>query len=353
MAVDAAKTSVSSVLAAGLMAGVVWCFGADLAAAHPKTDMIVLANGDTITGEIKKMERGKLDLKTDAMSTVSIKWNDITGLTSEYYYEFEDRDGYKYYGTPRLEAGVFRIFVPAAVVTFEKDQIVRITPIEEELWNRLKGSVSLGTSYTRGTEVGKLDFSGDIRYTGERNYLSLSLSASYTSQEDRPTSRRNEGVLTYQRAFQRRFFAGLTGTVFRSDDQGVALRTTLGAGFGIKIIQSNSHLLVGSLGASINREWAVADSVPATNNVEGVVSTEYSIFKYDSPKTDLTVSADVFPRLPGFDRIRFDFEVRLRQELITDFFVELRVYNNYDSDPPSEGALKNDWGVVASLGYSY
>ena len=317
-----------------------------------KTDIIRLANGDTVTGEIKKMERGKLSLKTDAMSTVSIEWKDIAGLSSQYYFEIEDSDGYKYYGTPRLEQDEFQVFLPAAVVTFEKQQIVQITPIEQRFWDRLKGSVSFGADYTRSADVGKLDFSGDVNYRTERNYFRLALTTNYTTQRDRPTARRNDGSFTYQRIFKRRFFGEFASAVYRNDEQGVALRTTLSTGLGAKIIQSNSHLLVSSLGFSLNREWSTSDSVLATNNLEGAVTADYSIFKYDTPKTDLYASVGLFPRLPDFDRLRVDFEFRLRQELVKDFFVELRFYNDYDSKPPSEGALKNSWGIVTSVGYT-
>ena len=41
--------------------------------AREKTDVVILKNGDRITGEIKKLDRGKLKLKTDDMSTVYIE----------------------------------------------------------------------------------------------------------------------------------------------------------------------------------------------------------------------------------------------------------------------------------------
>ncbi len=45
--------------------------------AGPKTDIIELLNGDRITCEIQKLERGKLTVKTDGLGTISIEWNDV------------------------------------------------------------------------------------------------------------------------------------------------------------------------------------------------------------------------------------------------------------------------------------
>ncbi|HMB58401.1 MAG TPA: hypothetical protein VKN35_00685, partial [Xanthomonadales bacterium] len=49
----------------------------------PKTDVIYLKNGDRVTGEIKQLFRGKLELKTDHMGTVLIDWVDIQEVVSE------------------------------------------------------------------------------------------------------------------------------------------------------------------------------------------------------------------------------------------------------------------------------
>ena len=37
-----------------------------------KTDIVLLKNGDRVTGEVKSLERGKLTLSTDSMGTVYI-----------------------------------------------------------------------------------------------------------------------------------------------------------------------------------------------------------------------------------------------------------------------------------------
>ena len=42
-----------------------------------KTDVVILKNGDHVSGEIKSLERGKLSLSTDSMGTVKIEWEDV------------------------------------------------------------------------------------------------------------------------------------------------------------------------------------------------------------------------------------------------------------------------------------
>ena len=42
-----------------------------------KTDVIVLINGDHITGEVKDLSYGQLKFKTDHMGTIYIEWDKI------------------------------------------------------------------------------------------------------------------------------------------------------------------------------------------------------------------------------------------------------------------------------------
>jgi hypothetical protein len=38
---------------------------------------------------------------------------------------------------------------------------------------------------------------------------------------------------------------------------------------------------------------------------------------------------------------------------VDDLYFELKLYGSYDSQPPSEGTEKSDYGLVTSLGYSF
>lgn len=48
-----------------------------IVAAHIKTDVITVENGDTITGAIDSMSAGKLALNTNYAGLIKIKWREI------------------------------------------------------------------------------------------------------------------------------------------------------------------------------------------------------------------------------------------------------------------------------------
>src|SRR5690348_3335549 len=65
-----------------------------------KTDVVTLANGDRITGEITKLERGRLEYKTDDIGTLYLEWDKLVSLvTATRLVEVELADGRTFLGT--------------------------------------------------------------------------------------------------------------------------------------------------------------------------------------------------------------------------------------------------------------
>ena len=54
--------------------------------AGPKTDVVRLANGDHITGEVKRLERGRLTFSTDDGGTIYFEWDNVAHLESVHQF---------------------------------------------------------------------------------------------------------------------------------------------------------------------------------------------------------------------------------------------------------------------------
>ena len=48
----------------------------------PKLDVVLLANGDRATCEIKRLQLGELTISTDPFDTVKVHWGQVIGVTS-------------------------------------------------------------------------------------------------------------------------------------------------------------------------------------------------------------------------------------------------------------------------------
>jgi putative salt-induced outer membrane protein YdiY len=334
---------VLALLALSLLAGA--AFG------RAKTDLVFLVNGDRLTGEIKLLDRGILQLKTDGLSTVNIEWDDVDSLNSVYQFRVEDSRAEKYFGAIFLKrGGTMEVISGGVSMTIPADSVVAITPIEASLWSQLDGTISIGYSYTKANSLSQ--FTGDIwimRRTSLRQ-TSFDGSAIFTNSEDSERQLRYDVTVDHKRFFEGILFALVGVGAQRNDELGLDLRTSVGAGMGATIVQTNRSDLVLGLGGSVNREWSANDT--QTNNIEGVVTAEHAIFGYDFPKIDYATQLDVFPNLSDWGRVRVELDIRFSREMIKDFFADLSFYDSYDNEPPG-GGEKSDYGLVFGLSYKF
>jgi hypothetical protein len=124
----------------------------------------------------------------------------------------------------------------------------------------------------------------------------------------------------------------------------------LAAEIGTFLIKSNLQELMIGGGLQGTKEWTNDGEI--NDYLEGKVSLNYKIFKFQHPKIDVTTSFLAFPGLSNWGRIRTEINANASLELFKDFFFGLNAYYKFDNRP-SAGASKSDWGFNTSLGYSF
>ena len=80
----------------------------------------------------------------------------------------------------------------------------------------------------------------------------------------------------------------------------------------------------------------------------GVLTWEW--YRFDTPELDFSTSLQVIPNLTDTGRVRSEWDIKFKWEMIEDLFWELSIYNSYDSDPVVAAAEKNDYGISTSVG---
>ena len=78
---------------------VVASFSSVVASGQGRTDVITLVNGDRMTGEIMRLERGRLELKTDNAGTIDIEWDTVASIEARREFEVATTDGRLFLGT--------------------------------------------------------------------------------------------------------------------------------------------------------------------------------------------------------------------------------------------------------------
>jgi putative salt-induced outer membrane protein YdiY len=328
-----------------------------LAAAAParaaKTDVVVMLNGDRITCELKYLQRGKLEVKTDGLGTIDVEWNRVRSVASLGLFEVEDLRGRLYFGSlqPSLEEGKLDVVGLSSTRSVDVALVVRIQQLRRSFWMRLSGSLDVGFSYTASSELTQFQLAGSLQYRRPTFQLRLDANSLVTSQPDAPETQRNSAEFGYIRFRESRQLAFGQVRLEQNRELGYELRSNLRGGYGSYFVRSQGNELLGGLGLNVNHEVPVEGD--SKDNLEGLIALSWQNYSFAFPKTDVSVQLAAFPSFSEWGRWRMDLEARIKREIFRDFTLSLNGYDSYDSRPATEGASKNDWGVSLAVGFTF
>jgi len=321
--------------------------------AQGRTDTVALANGDRITGEVLRLERGRLEFKTNDAGTLYLEWDKLTSVLTTRLVEVATGDGTTYLGPlVRAHGRTIAVATAAGDVALAMTDVTSITPIGRSFWRKLDGSINTGFNYTQSSGIGQLTLNSDVVYRRPASQVRLVGSMTLTRTDgDEDRDDRATADISYQRTPWQRWFVLGFGRFESNESLGLRLRSQVGAAIGPRLINSNRSTMSIGAGLDVNDERGV--DVEATRNVEGILLFQGSYFTYDRPTTSLDVRLQYYPGLSDRGRRRAQLDASVRQELLKDLFVALTLYNSYDSRPPNEAADRNDVGIVTSIGWTY
>ena len=322
--------------------------------AAAKTDIVIFANGDRLTGEVKSLERGKLRFKTAATDTISIEWDDVASLISNQNIQVETEGGRRYLGrlVANVQGGQVVLKTESGLITLDAERIVFMNPIEKKGFDRFDGDITVGFNFAKASEVKQAQFGLDLEARSETRVFGLDISSVTSDSEDNESSQRHSLDLGYTRLLPNRWFLGAVVRLDRNDELALDLRTSVGASGGRYVRQTNTSTLSLVGGLQLSRE-NVAGDLEDEDTVEAVATLAWDWFRYDTPELDFSTKLEVIPNLTDTGRVRAEFDVGMKWEMIEDLFWELEFYDSFDSDPIVQGAEKNDYGVITSLGWAF
>jgi|WetSurSiteA1Bulk_404760.scaffolds.fasta_scaffold01056_7 hypothetical protein len=318
-----------------------------------KTDTVYLKNGDRITGELKKFEDGLLFLKTDAMETVEIGYDRIFTVYSAKFFEFRTTSGYRYYGSVlnSADTGTINIVIISDTVPKPLWDIVQITSMKNRFFQKIDGSVDVGLNYTKASDVLQFSFISSVVYRTADYSTRLDLS-SIVSDQGGDLTRNNDGSIGLTRYLEGKWFANAQIKGQQNTELDLDYRLLIGLGGGYDIVRTNAQRLYVVTGVLANRERTIEEGLQS-NNVELLAGVHYKWFKYRHPKIDITSGFDLYPSMTTLGRIRFEYDLAAKVEVVKDVFLGLTLYDNFDNNPSASSASKNDWGIITSLGYTF
>lgn len=318
-------------------------------------DVVVLKNGDRLTGEIKGLQSGELRFKSDYMAeSVRLDWSRVERLESKSTFMIWLVDG-------KLVTDVIRLlpsnsddvanFVIGNSARVHQLDVIRITPAGRHFWKRLEGSIDFGFSFTSGNDQYQTQLAATTTYrTGDHSFTA-SLDSSFSGQTEGDSLRRNQFSFDYRKQLSRRWYVGGLFDLLHSDQQSLDLRTTVGAIAGRNVVQTeNTRLsLFGGL-AGTREHYSELLGKPRTTNADAIAGADFATFRFN--RTDIRSRFSLFPSLTTPGRMRLQATSDLRIKIVKDLWWGFHVYENFDSKPPVR-ADQNDLGVSTSLGWKF
>jgi putative salt-induced outer membrane protein YdiY len=323
--------------------------------AKRKDDVVVLKNGDRITGEIKKIQHGTLYFKPGyALDSMEIDWARVAQLDSLDRFNVFLTDGTVHSGLIRkiLATDDFTITTDKAVLTKLRSEVIRVQPTEDSLWKQTNGSIDYGFSLASDNSQIQSSLGARAEYLGDRNTVAFDLTSNLTSQNDGANTSRNSAAFAYSRRVSENWSAIFLTNLLTSSQQKLDLRTSLGGGVGRILIRTANTRSILSGGLLFSRERYSPETGldPLSKTTEAWLSLAFTHFRFKVFDLDTRLTA--YPNLTTRDRVRVSSDSNVRWEFAKDFYWNLRIYENYDSHPPIV-APKNDFGITTSLGWKF
>lgn len=318
-----------------------------------KTDVITFKNGDQLTVDIKELERGLLRATTVGLGTIYIEWRVIESVQTDKIYQVELGDGRRLLGTiQRAESGEgITVLTPFGDRKLEFADIVTIQRVKRDrpFWERIDGSIQAGMNFNSGSKIGGANFGLNMYLLEEKYLIGSDVTWNQTTgSATAETERFNWGV-DYYRLLENRWFWTVNSDLDSNQQLGIDLRLLAGAGAGRFLIKSNSSRWLASAGLAVSRELRIENN---QNQVEGQLISDYSMYFFTPTKTDLNVRLVLYPSLTESDRLRGNFDIKLRWEIIKDLTWNLTYNYTWDNQPPM-GANESESTIASSIGYTF
>ncbi|MCM3869537.1 MAG: DUF481 domain-containing protein [Pyrinomonadaceae bacterium] len=321
-------------------------------------DVVVLKNGDRLTGEIKGLQRGELKFKASYMAeAVRLDWARVARLESKSTFLVYLTDGTLFTDSVQLlpantaEIDNFAIGVDQKAVRVKQMDVLRITPVEARFWQQLEGSIDLGLGFTSGNDQYQADLSATATYRKGSHSVTGSVDGSYSGQTEGESSARREFAFDYRKQLSPKWYTGGIFSLLRSDQQSLDRRTTVGGilGRNIKQTERTRFSIFGGL-ATTREKYSASVGTPRATNVDAITGLDFATFRFTT--TDITSRFSLFPSLTTPGRMRMQFTSDMRIKIAADLYWGFHVYENFDSKPPVS-ADKNDLGISASVGWKF
>ncbi len=347
-----------SVLTISLFALGYALFLATCLSARNSTDLIVMRNGDHLTGEIKGLKAGVLYVSMKyILGTSSVQWSEVAQLESKQLFLVKTQDGSVYTGTLNtantpsgrpMEIEVAE--TPEQEVKIDRSRIVEMDMTSAKFIQRFNGSVNTGIIYSKGNQSTQYNLGAQVSYPRERWAASASFNSTLSASTGASASTRNQvdvDVLHLMR-WNNWFYEGL-GTFLQSSEQGILSQATFGGGIG-RFLKNTNLARISVVGGLAGQNTQYQQNVASQNLTTALFGANLQFFRFNKTNGDL--NAILLPVLSEPGRVKFNMNATYYIKLTGNLSWNVSVYGSWDNRPPNN-LPGSDYGSSSGLSWTF
>jgi hypothetical protein len=228
-------------------------------------------------------------------------------------------------------------------------------PIRKIFWKKFSGSLDLGLTYYKSSEMLQLNFGANIDYRTRKDNVTLTVGGIYSNQFEDDTlsiTRKYDVGIDYSRNLKGRWEIGTGVKAQQNSELNLNYRFQVGLVTGYNVVHTNRVRFIITGGLMGNREEPI-DSAFFETSLEGVVGAKVTWFQYKHPKIKIFSGINFYPSITISQRFRLEYALTVKYEIFNNFDLGVTLYDNYDTKPAGGGPALNDWGTVVSIGYTF
>lgn len=329
--------------------------------AHAQPPAVVeVATGDRITGDVRRLERGRLDFRTPAApgaqrwaGTISIVWSEVVRLTSTQTLEIELSSGERFTGSISSPAAGQLVVQtsrgPSRPIALK--DIVRIIRIEDGFRARTTSSIDFGLTFTIAEKARSYTLNGDAEHVSPSHRYETRVAATswLSARDDADRLTRNEYSVEVRRVLSNRWFAVGKAEFQQDKPQELDSRFLGMGGVGRLLVHTNRTVIDVRGGLDYDAEnYQNRDSTDHSGELFG--GLDWAWFEPGSA-TEAGVATTGFVSLAR-SRFRLNVDGNIHRDVIWDIYWALNIHERYDSNPPDDRP-RTDFGLSFTLGWTF
>ncbi len=296
-----------------------------------------------------------VQFKPDDLSEVNLKMSKIKTIkATSRYYRIETITKKVFFST--LEPGKSDGYVRVGDSTGGGGEIpleyIGLLSYYSDKGNLFEGNVSAGYNYTKSSNIGRVNLDATLRYIMKNLILKNTLSAIVTSENGEWDRERESFAISATYLMNTKWKSLALVNYQRNRELGLESRFQEGLALGYNIIAQSKTRFTALTGIVVNQEKSFTDET-AKFTSEIPLSLDFEFFKFTKPEISISNFHNFYLSLSEKGRMRYDGELRCDWKVISDFFVNLKLYFNYDSSPLSGTGASSDYGTVFGISYKW